>query len=100
MDSLLGPELTAIPGQYLTFGTDGVLEQIPDTPHVALLGPVLNYEETRQLIEGLTERYPEVGLSWCASSAPIWRTGSMACGCTPSSHPMPATRLRLAFSIA
>ena len=60
--SLLGPELTAIPGQYLTFGTDGVIEQIPDTPHIALLGPVLNYEETRQLVEGLTERYPEVGI--------------------------------------
>ncbi|MBT2500747.1 AAA family ATPase [Agromyces sp. ISL-38] len=60
--SLLGPELTAVPGQYLTFGTDEVLERIPETPHIALLGPVLNYEETRQLVGGLTERYPEVGI--------------------------------------
>jgi MinD-like ATPase involved in chromosome partitioning or flagellar assembly len=63
LGSMLGSELASIAGEYLSFGVEQVLSQVPEqTPHIALLGPVLNYEETRQLVESLTERYPHVGI--------------------------------------
>ncbi|MGR0219685.1 AAA family ATPase [Agromyces sp. ZXT2-6] len=63
LGSMLGSELASVAGEYLSFGVEQVLSQIPDqTPHIALLGPVLNYEETRQLVESLTERFPQVGI--------------------------------------
>ena len=36
--------------------------RVDGTPRIALLGPVLNYEETHGLVEALTERHPDVGL--------------------------------------
>lgn len=60
--ALLGARLNVVTGEFLTFGAESVLDQIGDQPRIALLGPVLNYEETRALIEGLTERHPDIGL--------------------------------------
>ncbi|WP_337282575.1 AAA family ATPase [Agromyces sp. CCNWLW213] len=60
--ALLGSRLSVVTGEFLTFGADSVLEMVTDTPRIVLLGPVLNFEETRDLTRGLVERYPDVGL--------------------------------------
>jgi len=63
LGSMLGSELASIAGEYLSFGIHTVIEQVPDKkPHIVLLGPVLNYEETRLLVETLTEKYPQLGV--------------------------------------
>ena len=63
LGSMLDGELASVPGEYLSFGVDQVLAQVPpQEPHVALLGPVLNYEETRHLVESLLGRYPAIGI--------------------------------------
>lgn len=63
LGSMLGSELATVAGEYLSFGVDQVLSQVPEqTPHIVLLGPVLNYEETRQLVESLTDQYPNLGI--------------------------------------
>lgn len=59
---LLGARLSVVAGEFLTFGPDAVLEQVDGGPRIALLGPVLNYEETRGLVAGLTARHPGIGL--------------------------------------
>jgi MinD-like ATPase involved in chromosome partitioning or flagellar assembly len=60
--TLLGGRLAVVAGEYLTFGTNAVVDRVEGTPRVALLGPVLNYEETRGLVEELTARHPDLGL--------------------------------------
>jgi Flp pilus assembly CpaE family ATPase len=60
--ALLGGRLTVITGEFLTFGVDAVMERVEGTPRIALLGPVLNFEETRGLLKELTERHPDIGL--------------------------------------
>ncbi|MBT2516655.1 AAA family ATPase [Streptomyces sp. ISL-90] len=60
--ALLGARLKVVTGEFLTFGPESVLDRVGEQPRIALLGPVLNYEETRALIEGLTERHPDIGL--------------------------------------
>ena len=59
---LLGERLKVVPGEFLAFGPDAVLDRVGARPRVAVLGPLLNYEETRSLIQGLTERNPHIGL--------------------------------------
>jgi hypothetical protein len=59
---LLGRRLNVVTGEFLTFGAEFVVDMVTGTPRVALLGPVLNFEETRELARGLTERYPHIGL--------------------------------------
>ena len=59
---LLGGRLAVIAGEFLTFGVDAVIERVEGTPRIALLGPVLNFEETRGLSKELTERHPDIGL--------------------------------------
>ena len=59
---LLGRKLNVVTGEFLTFGAEFVVDMVTGTPRVALLGPVLNFEETRELARGLTERYPDIGL--------------------------------------
>ncbi|MCP2366494.1 Flp pilus assembly CpaE family ATPase [Agromyces flavus] len=39
-----------------------MIDRVEATPRIALLGPVLNYEETRGLVRGLNDRYPDIGL--------------------------------------
>ena len=60
--SLLGGRLGVVTGEFLTFGTDAVMNRVDGAPRIALLGPVLNYEETRGLVEALTTNHPNVGL--------------------------------------
>lgn len=60
--SLLEGRLATVAGEFLTFGTDAVMDRIGGTPRIALLGPVLNFEETRGLVAGLVEKHPEIGL--------------------------------------
>lgn len=59
---LLRARLQVVPGEYVTFGPDSVLGQVEPSPRIALLGPLLSYEETKSLIGSLTERYPGMGL--------------------------------------
>ena len=59
---LLGDRLAVVAGEFLTFGVDAVVERIEGTPRIALLGPVLNFEETRGLSRELTDRHPDIGL--------------------------------------
>ena len=51
-----------VTGEFLTFGAESVVDRVDGTPRIALLGPVLNYEETHGLVEELTSRHPDVGL--------------------------------------
>ena len=60
--ALLGARLDVVTGEFLTFGADAVVDRVDGTPRIALLGPVLNYEETHGLVEALTARHPGVGL--------------------------------------
>ncbi|GAA4066481.1 AAA family ATPase [Agromyces indicus] len=59
---LLGARLSVVTGELLTLGPESVLKQVTSEPRVALLGPVLSFEETRELARGLTERNPGIGL--------------------------------------
>lgn len=60
--TLLGGRLDVVTGEFLTFGAESVIDRVDGTPRIALLGPVLNYEETHGLVEALTARHPDVGL--------------------------------------
>jgi Flp pilus assembly CpaE family ATPase len=60
--ALLGERLAVIPGEFLTFGADAVVSRTSGRPRVALLGPVLNYEETKELVEALSVKHPDLGL--------------------------------------
>ncbi|SIO09114.1 AAA family ATPase [Agromyces cerinus] len=62
LQALLGERLAVIPGEFLTFGPDSVVSRVAGSPRIALLGPVLNYEETRGLVEALTAKHPDLGL--------------------------------------
>ena len=60
--TLLDSSVHIVTGEFLTFGADTVVERFDSTPRIALLGPLLNYEETHELVESLTELNPHVGL--------------------------------------
>ncbi|MDQ0573786.1 AAA family ATPase [Agromyces albus] len=60
--ALLGARLDVVTGEFLTFGADAVMDRVEGTPRIALLGPVLNYEETHGLVNALAARHPGVGL--------------------------------------
>lgn len=60
--ALLGDRLRVITGEFLTFGREAVLDRLDGDPRIAILGPVLNFEETRDLVHGLLARQPGVGL--------------------------------------
>lgn len=60
--ALLGERLAVIPGEFLTFGPEAVVSRIPEEPRIALLGPVLNYEETKGLVVALTAKHRDLGL--------------------------------------
>lgn len=62
MRGLLGDRLAVVAGEFLTFGVDAVIDRIDGSPRIALLGPVLNFEETRGLARELTDRHPDIGL--------------------------------------
>lgn len=58
---LLGERLRVVPGEFMLLGSEAVVDRAGD-PRIALLGPVLNFEETRELSRELTERHPGVVL--------------------------------------
>ena len=60
--SLLGERLAVVPGEFLTFGPEAVMSRVPEQPRVVLLGPLLNYEETKGLVDALTAKHPDLGL--------------------------------------
>lgn len=60
--SLLGNRLAVVPGEFMLLGVDSAMERVDGNPRIAMLGPVLNYEETRGLVRGLTDRFPDIGL--------------------------------------
>lgn len=60
--ALLGSRLAVVPGEFMLLGVESAIERVDSTPRIAMLGPVLNYEETRGLVRGLTDRYPDIGL--------------------------------------
>lgn len=62
LQRLLGNRLAFIAGEYLTFGTELALGRLSSTPRVALLGPVLNFDETKHLIQELRQRNPRIGI--------------------------------------
>ncbi|MFC5789379.1 MinD/ParA family protein [Agromyces tardus] len=51
-----------MPGEYVTFGAKAVVDRVDDRPRIALLGPLLSFEETRALSDELSERFPGIGL--------------------------------------
>ncbi|GLI26845.1 hypothetical protein ARHIZOSPH14_10870 [Agromyces rhizosphaerae] len=59
---LLRAKLEALPGEYLAFGPDETLAQLRGTPRVALLGPLLNFTESKAIAAALQERHPGIGL--------------------------------------
>ncbi|HEX7834756.1 MAG TPA: AAA family ATPase [Pseudolysinimonas sp.] len=59
---LLARQLGVIEGENLAFGPTAVLDKVVRRPSIALLGPVLTFEETKSLIGGLTERFPKIGI--------------------------------------
>lgn len=60
--ALLGARLSVVTGEFLAFGPDAVMDRVDGSPRIALLGPVLNYEETSGLVNALTARHPDIGL--------------------------------------
>ncbi|GAA1809144.1 AAA family ATPase [Agromyces neolithicus] len=60
--ALLGERLAVVPGEFLTFGPEAVMSRVPEQPRIALLGPVLNFEETKGLVDALTAKHPDLGL--------------------------------------
>lgn len=60
--ALLGDRLAVVPGEFLLLGAEAVVERVDSDPRIALLGPVLNFEETRGLVQELTERHRDIGL--------------------------------------
>lgn len=59
---LLGSRLQAVPGEYLAFGTTEIAGQIDGDPAVAVLGPLLSFDESRSLAAHLRERNPGLGI--------------------------------------
>ena len=62
LQSLLGSRLTAIESGHLAAGPQAVFARAPRRPSVALLGPLLNFEETKALSDGLVGRFPGIGI--------------------------------------
>jgi MinD-like ATPase involved in chromosome partitioning or flagellar assembly len=59
---LLRGRLQSVPGEYLTFGAEEVVGRVVGAPRIALLGPLLNFEETDALTTALTEEFPGIGV--------------------------------------
>ena len=62
LQKLLGTRLTAIESAHLEEGPQAVFARSPRRPTVALLGPLLTFEESKALGAGLLERFPEIGI--------------------------------------
>ncbi len=62
LHQLLGPRLTSVAGEELVRGVGGIAEKASPRHSVALLGPAVSFQETRELTGALTERYPGIGV--------------------------------------
>lgn len=62
LHQLLGPRLTSVAGEDLVRGIGGIAEKASPRHTVALLGPAVSFQETRELAGALTERYPGIGV--------------------------------------
>jgi MinD-like ATPase involved in chromosome partitioning or flagellar assembly len=62
LQKLLGSRLTVIESAHLADGPQAVFARTPQRPAVALLGPLLNFEETKALGDRLIEHHPEIGI--------------------------------------
>ncbi|WP_430648047.1 AAA family ATPase [Agromyces sp. GXS1127] len=51
-----------MPGEYLTFGVESAMRRLASAPRIALLGPLLSFEETKHLSEKLAARWPGIGV--------------------------------------
>jgi Flp pilus assembly CpaE family ATPase len=60
--ALLGRRLDVVHGEFLTFGMQAVTEAIEGRPRIVLLGPALNFDETRELVNLLRDQFPGIGL--------------------------------------
>lgn len=58
LEAMLGSALTSVSGDRLKPGSGSAVARTIARPSVAILGPLLNYEETRELSLELTGRYP------------------------------------------
>ena len=58
LESMLGSALTSVSGDRLKPGSGSAVARTIARPSVAILGPLLSYEETRELSLELTGRYP------------------------------------------
>ena len=58
LESMLGQALTSVSGDRLAPGSNAAIARTVARPSVAILGPLLSYEETRELSLELTERNP------------------------------------------
>src|SRR4029453_12945822 len=59
---MLRAKLQTVPGEYLPFGANEVVDRVKGSPRVALLGPLLSFEETSALTTSLAEQHPGIGL--------------------------------------
>lgn len=59
---LLRGRLQTVPGEYLTFGADSAMRRVTGSARIALLGPLLSFDETKSLSEKLAERWPGIGI--------------------------------------
>ncbi|MFE6256233.1 CpaE family protein [Agromyces sp. NPDC057865] len=59
---LIRARLQIVPAEYVTFGAEAVVDKVVGQPRIALLGPLLSFEETKALSESLSARYPGIGL--------------------------------------
>lgn len=62
LQRVLRARLQSVPGEYLTFGIGEVVDRVEPSPAIALLGPLLGLEETKNLSAALTEEYPGIGV--------------------------------------
>lgn len=62
LQQLLGSRLTVIESAHLAEGPQAIFARSPRRPSIALLGPLLTFEETKALGDGLMERFPEIGV--------------------------------------
>lgn len=59
---LFRSRLQSIPGEYLIGGATGVIDRVEADTAIALLGPLLSFEETRAIVEGLRAEVPDIGV--------------------------------------
>lgn len=51
-----------VPGVFLTFGVESLVDRVEEGLRVAFVGPVVNFEETRALAQQLVARHPDVAI--------------------------------------